>query len=302
MKIVIAGGSGLLGQALAPALVKDGHEVVVLSRSAGEVQIAGVQAAAWDGKTAQGWGHIIEGAGAIINLAGANIGARPWTAARKQLIRDSRVQSGQAIVEALQAAQNPPKILLQIAGSGYYGTGDQEIREDAPAGSDFLAGISKDWEAATAPAEALGVRRVILRTGVVLTRAGGVLSPFLLQQRLFAGGPLGSGKQWISWIHIKDLVNAMRFFLTSEDAAGVFNVTAPEPVTNAAFGRTLSKLMRRPYWLPVPAFALRLLLGEMSTLVLDGQRVYPARLEEMGFSFQFPTLRQALDDLVGREK
>ncbi len=167
-------------------------------------------------------------------------------------------------------------------------------------GNDYLAGVAADWEESTRPVAELGVRHVIMRTGVVLTPKGGVLAPFVLQNKLFAGGPLGSGRQWISWIHMQDLVRAINFLLEREDAAGVLNVTSPNPVTNAEFGRAVSRAMHRPYWLPAPAFMLRLVLGEMSTLVLDGQRVLPKRLLEMGFSFEYGELRKALEDLLGR--
>lgn len=300
MNIIVAGGSGLIGRALIQALSQDGHVVWVLTRRPGEFRLSqGVQAAGWDGKTPQGWQHLVEQADAIINLSGANIGERPWTNERKQVLRASRVDSGAAITAAVEQSAKRPAVVLQIAGVGYYGPhGDDILDEQAAAGNDFLASVAQDWENSTKGVSSLGVRHVIMRTGVVLTPKGGVINPFLLQHRLFAGGPLGSGKQWMSWVHIQDLVNSFRFFLDCADASGVFNITAPKPVTNATFGRTLGKVMRRPYWLPVPSFALKILLGEMSTIILTGQRVVPQRLLEMGFQFQFPGLRQALEDLL----
>ncbi len=309
MKILIAGGTGLIGQALAADLAQRGHQVWVLTRHPEQANLpGGVQAVGWDAKTPRGWEALAADAGAIINLAGANIGERPWTNERKRLIRDSRVNAGQAIAAALRETgqgqrMGRPLTVLQIAGVGYYGIhGDEPLDESAAPGMDYLAGVARDWEEATQEVEALGARRVIMRTGVVLARKGGVLAPFVLQNRLFAGGPLGSGRQWISWIHIVDLVRAFNFFLERQDARGVFNVTSPEPVTNADFGRAVAQVMHRPYWAPAPAFMLKAVLGEMSTLVLDGQRVLPKRLLEMDFQFEFAELRKALQDLLGKEE
>jgi uncharacterized protein len=301
MKILIAGGTGLIGKALAEDLTRRGHQVWALSRHPEQGNMPGVQTVGWDAKTAQGWENLAAESDAIINLAGANIGERPWTNERKRLIHDSRVDAGQAIVAALEEAGQRPRVLLQIAGVGYYGVhGDEPLDENAGPGSDYLSRVAVDWEDATQAVESLGVRRVVMRTGVVLAQKGGVLDPFILQNRLFAGGPLGSGRQWISWIHIVDLMRAFNFFLESQQARGVFNVTSPEPVTNAAFGRMVAQVMHRPFWAPAPAFALRTVLGEMSTLVLDGQRVLPKRLLEMGFQFEFGELRRALEDLLGK--
>jgi uncharacterized protein len=253
----------------------------------------------WDGKTTQGWGHLAGEVDAIINLAGANIGERRWTEDRRRVIRASRVNAGKAIVAAVEKAAQRPAVVIQIAGVGYYGPhGDEALDEQSLPGKDFIAVVAADWESATQPVAALGTRLVTMRTGVVLSTQGGVLAPFLLQQRLFAGGPLGSGKQWISWIHLEDLLGCFLFFLDTPNVAGVYNVTSPEPVTNAQFGQILAKVLKRPYWLPAPAFMLRLLLGEMSTLVLDGQRVLPRRLQALGFQFQFASLRSALVNLL----
>jgi uncharacterized protein len=300
MKVLVTGGTGLIGQPLTEALVREGHSVWVLSRDPQNARLSpGVQVVAWDGRTPQGWGHLAGEVDAIINLAGANIGKLPWSNRRKREIRDSRKEAGAAVVAALQENQQRPAVVIQIAGIGIYGPREDEpLDEQASEGSDFQASVVRDWEASTRPVTELGVRQVVMRTAPVLARDAGLLEPFLLQHRLFAGGPIGSGNQWISWIHIHDLVRAFLFLLTRPDAQGVFNVSAPEPVTNATFGRTLGKLMHRPYWFPTPAFMLRLVLGEMSTLVLDGQRVVPVRLQEMGFQFEFGELRKALENLV----
>lgn len=300
MKIIVAGGSGLIGQRLSAELAGRGHELWVLTRSPGEASLpAGVRAQGWDGKTVQGWGELVDGAGAVINLAGVNIGARPWTNERKRLILSSRENAGRALVEAIRQASDRPNVVLQIAGIGIYGNcGDLPLDENAPRGSGYLADVGAAWEAAIQPVTELGPRLAILRTSPVLAPKGGILPPFLLQNRLFAGGPLGSGRQWISWIHLNDLVRAFCFLLDQEDVRGIFNVSAPDPKTNADFGRAVSRVMRRPFWFPTPAFALKAVLGEMSTLVLEGQRIVPKRLLEMGFHFEYDTLQKALQDLI----
>ncbi len=200
----------------------------------------------------------------------------------------------------MRDAARKPAVVVQSSAIGYYGPhADEPLTEDAPPGDDFLARLCVAWEAAAAPLDELGVRRVTLRTGVVLSTAGGAFPRLLLPFRLFAGGPMGNGRQWMSWIHLADEVAAIRFLLAREDAAGPFNLTAPEPLTNAQFSRLLGRIMRRPAFLPVPAFAMRLALGEAATIVLDGQRVLPRRLQELGFAFRFPTAEAALRDLLG---
>jgi uncharacterized protein len=300
MRIIIPGGSGLIGQVLIPALEAEGHEIWVLSRHPSTARLPGkARAAAWDGKTAQGWDHLVEGAGAVINLAGENIGSAPWTGDRLRRIRSSRMDAGQAVVEAVSKAQNRPQIIIQQSAIGCYGASlTASFDESAPFGQDILSGICQDWENSTQPVEKLGVRRVVIRTGLFLIGNGGVLTRLMLPFQLFAGGPLGSGKQWYSWIHQLDWIRAVIFLLGSENAQGVFNLTSPQPVTNAEFGRTLAWIMRRPYLFPAPSFALRLALGKMSTMVLDGQRVLPVRLQEAGFQFQFPKLHDALENLL----
>ncbi len=309
LKIIIPGGTGLIGQALSKALVADGHQVWVLTRSPGKVQLpVGVKSAAWDGKTAQGWADLVSEADAIINLVGATLSRWPWTESYKKTIRSSRVNAGHAIVEAVRQAERKPSMVIQIAGTGYYGDqGDRELDEGAAKGNGFLAGISSDWESAAQPVREMGssgggrVHYIVLRTAPVIAKEGGLLPPFKLQNNLFAGGPLGSGRQYIPWIHLDDLVNVFRFLLDCPEADGVFNTAAPQTVTNADFGRTVSRVMRRPFWLPAPAIALKLVLGEMSAVVLEGQRVVPKRLLEMGFRFQYERLQPALEDVLVRK-
>ncbi len=302
MRVIITGGSGLLGRALADNLSLDGHEAIILSRRPQEVRglPAGARAVRWDGRSAAGWAELIDGSTAIVNLAGENISAGRWTERRKESIVRSRVDAGRAVVEAVQQAAVGPTVVMQASGIGHYGPrGDEFVTEQSPAGADFGARVTLAWEASTAPLDELGVRRVIMRMGPSLTPRGGALPLMMLPFRLFVGGPLGSGRQWLSWIHIADTIAAMRFLMERDDARGVFNVCSPQPATNAAFGRALARVMRRPYWLPAPAVALRLALGEMASTVLEGQRAMPARLLAMGFSFRFAEIEAALRDLLG---
>ena len=301
MRILIPGGSGLIGRALTTDLTADGHEVILLSRTPQRVTGLpnGARAEAWDGRTAEGWLHLADGADAIINLAGENIGAGRWTAGRKKRIRDSRVHAGAAVVEAVKGAANKPGVVIQASGSGYYGPrGDERINEAETAGDDFPSRVSIDWEASTAPVETLGVRRAIIRSGVVLSTDGGALPRMLLPFKLFAGGPLGGGRQWFSWIHIQDQIRAIRFLIDHREANGAFNLCAPNPLTNADFSRALGRALGRPAFMPTPGFALKLLFGEMSTILLDGQRALPQRLLELGFEFQFPEAEGALRDIL----
>lgn len=306
MNVLITGGSGLIGRRLAASLVAEGHQVVILSRDPAGVSglPAGVQAVAWDGRTAAGWQAQADAADAIINLAGASIkgeGFLPsrWTPKRKQRILESRIQAGQAVVEALRAAAPRKRTLLQASAVGYYGPrGSEPLAEDAAAGADFLASVCQQWEASTQEAESLGVRRVVLRTGIPLTLEGGAFPLLVLPFRLFAGGWFGNGQQYMPWIHMEDYLAGLRFLLTNEKTQGVFNLTAPYPLPNREFAATLGRVLHRPSWLPAPRFALQLGLGEVSTVVLDGQRAVPMRLLQSGFTFSFPELEPALQDLL----
>ena len=303
MRVVITGGSGLIGSALARDLGAAGHDVVVLTRDTAKVRLpAGVRAAQWDGKTAAGWGSLLDGGTAIVHLAGESIAAGRWTADKKRRIRDSRVESGKAVLQAIREAREKPKALLQGSAVGYYGPrGDEVLTEDAPPGDDFLAQVCKEWEASTAEVETLGVRRAVLRTGVVLASAGGALPKMTLPFKLMAGGPLGSGRQWVPWIHIDDEVGAIRFLLERDDpdgARGPFNLTAPNPVTNQELTRLLARVLHRPGFLPAPSFGLRILLGEMADILLHGQRAVPTHLLGLGYAFRFPEAEAALRQLL----
>jgi uncharacterized protein (TIGR01777 family) len=301
MAIIITGGTGLIGRALVANLAADGHEVVLLSRTPERATglPAGARAEGWDGRTATGWGHLADGAKAIVNLAGESIAAGRWTAERKRHISESRLNAGRAVVQAVEAATHKPHVVIQASAVGYYGPrGDEEVTEETPPGNDFLAQVAVEWEGSTAPVEALGVRRAIIRSGVVLSSAGGALPPLLLPFKLFAGGPLGHGQQWFPWIHVADEVGAIRFLIEDQAASGPFNLTAPHPLTNAEFSRVLGRVLRRPAIMPTPAFALRLLFGEMATVLLDGQRAAPRRLLGLGFIFRLPEAEAALRDLL----
>jgi uncharacterized protein (TIGR01777 family) len=307
MRYIITGGTGMLGTALATDLVADGHEVIALSRTPAtrkglpeEVRVVG-----WDARTAEGWEHLVEGAGAIVNLAGANLAGKGflpsrWTDERKRAIRESRINAGHAVTAAVAQAREKPGVVVQASGVGYYGfRGDEPVTEKGDAGEDFLARLAaEDWEPSTAPVEEMGVRRVIVRTAAVLTPEEGALRLLMLPFRLFVGGPMGRGDQWLSWIHPQDEVRAIRFLVEHDQANGPFSLAAPNPVTNAEFARTLGKVLNRPSWLPLPAFAMRLAFGEVSNVVLEGQRAVPRRLQELGFAFRFPDLEAALRDLL----
>lgn len=301
MHIIIIGGSGLIGRALTSSLVSTGCEVIVLSRSPEKVVglSPAVRIECWDARTAEGWGHLMNDADAVVNLAGESISSGRWTAKRKTAIRDSRLNAGQAIVEAIINADHRPRVLIQASGVGFYGVHqDVQITEEAPSGKDFLAQLAVDWEASTSPVEALGVRRAIIRTGVVLSRKGGALPRMLIPFRFYVGGKLGSGRQWFPWIHINDEINAIRFLIENDSAAGPFNLVAPNPITNACFTRMLGEVMRCPARIATPAFLLRIAFGEMSTLLLDGQYAVPRHLLDLGYVFKFADAESALRELL----
>lgn len=302
MKVLIAGGTGLIGRLLVKRLLEENHVVWVLSRNPDRARLpAQVRVVKWDGRTPDGWQELVEMADAVVNLTGENLGAARWTQQRKQVLRASRLEPAHAIVTAITAATHRPAVLLNSSAVGYYGPRlDEVVDENAPAGKDELSRLVVDWEEATLPVEALGVRRIILRQGIVLDSREGALPRMLLPFRLFVGGPVGSGKQWISWISRQDIADAMLFLIKSDQAHGVYNLTSPNPVTNAVFGRTIASVLRRPYWMPVPAFILRLAFGEMATVVLDGQRVVPRRLLESGYKFGFGELNPALRETLTR--
>ncbi len=301
MRIIITGGTGLIGRPLSQTLQTQGHEVIVLSRNPAKARgiPAGVQVVGWDGKSADGWANLADGAGAIINLAGENLAAGRWSDERKQRIRQSRLDAGKAVTQAVEQASSKPAVVIQASAVGYYGPrADEIITEDSSPGSDFLARLCFEWEASTAAVERHGVRRALLRTGIVLSNEGGAFPKLVLPFRLFAGGPMGSGNQWYPWIHWEDQVRAISFLLEEAAASGPFNLSAPNPVTNRDMAKAIGQVMNRPALLPAPGFALRTVLGEMATVVLDGQRAIPQKLQALGFTFTYPTLEAALRHLL----
>ncbi len=277
MRVLITGGTGLIGRALTDALVAKNYEVVVLSRSPARVSglPAGARAEKWDGKTSAGWGPLADGAAAIVNLAGARIFGMPWTKKRKQTILNSRTDAGQAVVAAIREAAVKPAVLIQSSAVGYYGeSGDRPVTESSPAGSDFLAEVCIAWEAAAAPAAEM-TRVAVIRPGLVLSTEGGSLPPLLLPFKLFVGGPLGSGRQWYPLIHMEDQVRAILWLIENEGASGPYNLAMPEILTNKELARLIGRILTRPSFFPVPAFMLRLVLGEMASLLLNTQRAVP---------------------------
>ena len=295
MKVLIAGGRGFLGTALGESLKRDGHEVFVLTRRTPGKQ----NQIQWDGKTANGWGHVVNDMDAVVNLTGYGLEHWPWTRKQKQRFLDSRVQPGRALVAALQNASRRPRVFLQTSGINRYGLrGTGVADESTPPADDFLAQLTVPWEDATKPVEEVGVRRVIIRNAVVLARKGGLFPLMTLAPRLFFGGTFGDGQQAMPWIHLADHVRAMRFLLENEQARGPFNMIAPQPTSSAEFMRSVTKALRRPYWFHVPKFLLRLVLGEMSVLLTEGRYSQPKRLIELGFQFQFGKLSEAMEDVL----
>jgi uncharacterized protein (TIGR01777 family) len=297
VRIVIAGGTGFLGAPLASGLRADGHDVTVLTRRAspqwGE--------ASWtpDGRTGP-WATALDDADAVINLAGASLADRRWTTTRKELLRRSRLFATRSLVCALQRATYRPAVFVSGSAVGYYGPREAElVTEQDPPGGDFLARLTAEWEEAAAPLVREGIRVAWVRTGLALSPDGGVLRRMLVPYRLGAGGPFGSGRQYMPWIHRDDWIALVRWIIATDTADGPTNATAPEPVTNEELSATLARVLRRPHLLRVPAPALRLALGELADALLTGQRAVPARASALGFRFEWPTLEPALRHLLG---
>lgn len=296
MRVLVAGGTGFVGRAVSAALRAAGHEPWVLTRqqarSEGEVQ--------WDGRSLGPWTERLNEVDAVLHATGYGLEHWPWSAHNKKRFLASRVEPGRALAQGILQARRRPGTLIQISGINYYGArGEGVADESTPPADDFLAQVTVKWEEATRPVENAGVRRVIARTAVILDRRGGLFPLMALPVRLGFGGPLGNGRQVVPWIHVQDHARALVYLLENPEARGPFNLIAPQVTTNAQFMRAVAGALHRPYWFPTPGFLLRLVLGEMSTLVLDGRASAPRRLEQLGFQFRYPDIATALGNLFG---
>jgi uncharacterized protein len=309
MRVVIAGGTGFLGSPLAETYAEEGHDVRLLTRGLppGESRhesgtgVPGISRVGWNPDGASGpWANCLSGADAVINLAGASIGGKRWTPQRKAEIRDSRLRATGSLAAAILQAPVAPQVFVSASAIGYYGdAGDQPRTESAPPGTDFLAQLCEDWEAAAHKAARDGTRRAIIRTGLVLEKSGGALAQMITPFRFFAGGPMGSGRQYMSWVHRLDWIEMVRWIVKTPEADGVFNVTAPHPVTNRQFARALGRSLKRPALIPAPGFALKVVLGEFANSVLTSQRVLPAHAQALGYHFRYPEIDIAFRGIFG---
>jgi hypothetical protein len=296
MRIGISGATGLIGSAVVSHLTAAGHELKIFGRR----PVPGLQFSPWDVLQPLAEASALSGLDAFIHLAGTPIADGRWTDRRKESIRATRVEGTGHLVEAFRRSPQPPPVLLAASAVGFYGDRGHEILdEDSPPGKGFLPDLCRQWEDKALEASSLGVRVVLLRTGIVLSPEGGALAKMLPPFRLGLAGPLGSGRQYLSWIHLRDHVRLLELALYHRDAEGPLNCTAPRPVTNQEFTRTLAAVLHRPAWFPVPGWGLRLLFGEMAQALLEGQRVVPRRALELGFAFKFGELADALRDLLG---
>ena len=310
-KVIIAGGSGFIGANLAEKLAISGYEVVILTRSPGLPQENSfIRYVGWDAKTPGDWVDELEGALAIVNLAGESIAGENlasilfsrWTLSKKQAIRQSRISTGNVLAEAVLKAKKKPQVFIQASGIGYYGTSSNSaLDEDSFPGTDFLATVSMEWEGSSIEVTSSGVRHAVIRSGVVLDTEGGILPLLALPIKLFLGGRLGSGSQPFPWIHIQDEIRAIQFLIENKNCRGAFNLAAPGSISNAGFGKKLAQVLRRPFYLPIPAFLLNILLGEKSILVLEGQQAIPNKLLKHGFIFDYPDAATAIQELFTEE-
>jgi uncharacterized protein (TIGR01777 family) len=305
-KIIIAGGSGFIGNGIIRDLVQKNHEIVVLSRNpdqAREKLTEEVKCVKWDAITGNDWLEQLNDTEVIINLIGENLGSGYWTEKKKQRILESRTNSVQAISDALEKYGKKVKLIIQISGISYYGNrGDEILTESASSGEGFLAGVTVKWEEFAEKLKPYTSRLVILRTSPVLGRAGGLTARVALPFRLFLGGYPGDGKQWISWIHLEDVAGCINFVLSSENTSGVYNLTSPNPIQNKEFFGSICKALHRPCWMRIPATPLKLFLGDMANDVfLPDQRAVPEHLLTDGFRFKYPELSNALQQIFSDE-
>ncbi|MCW5797222.1 MAG: TIGR01777 family oxidoreductase [Nitrospira sp.] len=302
MNIVVTGGTGFIGHALVEELARAGHDLVVLSRrphSAAQSQVRYVE---WDARSAGPWQDVIVEADAVVNLAGEPIAEGRWTNARKRVLVESRVLATRVLVDAIATRPRPLPVLISASGIGYYGPQDDQVLDErSPLGKGFLAQLSAAWEAEALRAGQYGTRVVLLRTGMVLERDGGALPKMMLPFRMFAGGPVLPGTQWVSWIHRADHIGLIQWAIHTPNLSGPVNAVAPASVTMNAFCDILGKVLHRPSWLPVPGLALRLALGELGTLMTTGQRVGPVKAQDGGYTFRYPILEQALRAIMTKD-
>lgn len=301
MKLVVTGASGFIGSALTERLLQDGHSLILLAYTAPPTaSSANKRWLHWTPGASGEWEKAVDGCDGIINLAGEPIASRRWSNRQKRRIRLSRIETTSSLVSAIEKSTVKPKFLINASATGFYGDrGEALATEETVPGYDFLARVCQDWEAEALKAESLGCRVALLRTGVVLGPENGALEQILMPYRFFVGGPLGSGKQWMSWIHLEDEIGLIRFLVEHENAHGPINATAPNPVTNTEFSKALGRVIKRPAWLGVPAFALRVMAGEMAEMLLGSQRVFPAAATKLGYQFRYPFLVDALENCLG---
>ena len=297
MRLVVTGASGFIGMPLCAALLEHGHALTLLTRGSPRDANTGTKRwLHWTPGTLRDWDAALDGVDGVINLAGEPIAEKKWSRTQRRRIEKSRIDATQCLVQACAKAKQRPKFLLNASAIGYYGPrGDDIVTEETPPGDDFLGRLCKAWEAEAQKAADLGMRVVCLRTGIVLGPDGGALAKIAEPFKFFLGGPLGSGKQWMSWIQLEDLIRLILLLIDNPLAQGPFNATAPNPVQNNEFGKALGKAIRRPSWARVPAFLLRLTMGDMAEMLLTGQRVVPAAAEKLGFKFRYPDLPEALE-------
>ncbi len=296
MRVLLAGGRGFLGTALANELKARGHAPLILTRRR-QQRTDWIH---WDGEAGGSWTRVLGEVDAVVNATGFGLEHWPWSRSQKRRFVDSRVLPGRALSTAILQAKPRPKVFIQFSGVNYYGLkGEGVVDEAAAPGDDFLAQLTVQWEASTSALQGSGIRWVAVRNAIVLDAYSGLLPLMALPVRLFAGGRLGSGRQPLPWIHLSDQVTAVRFLLENSSARGVYNLTAPTPTSNDAFMRVLARVLHRPYWLHMPAYLLRAILGQMGNLILEGRYSRPRRLLELGYRYRFATVESALGDLFG---
>lgn len=302
MRLIITGVTGLIGKNLATTLSHD-YDIIGLTRNPGKAQAHfsdDIKLIRWDGKTPDNWQNYLQGDYALINLAGEPIAGGRWTQKQKEKIINSRIEAAQALTKAIESADIPPKVVIQASATGFYGQHpEQEFTEESSPGSGFLSEATQKWEEAANQIKEKNIRMPVVRTGVVLSMESGALPQLLMPFRFYAGGYIGSGKQWVSWIHIRDEIKAIKFLLENENADGIYNLTAPQPVTMKTLARTAGKTLGKPSWTKAPAFILETFMGDMAKEMLThGSKVMPQRLLNEGFHFDYPELNQALSNLL----